>query len=122
MRGTVPTLHCDHEDGCTEWTVDWYTLTADNWRDLMRGWKYDPYGDGDSALCSKHAGEPQPRPGEPRAMPKFWLDGFAEDGVPRWASLQAWDEASDEDTALQIKARARQIAASGDPQAGGEHR
>lgn len=45
-------------------------------------------------------------------IPQFWLDGFAEDGVPNWAALQAWDEARDEDTVMEIKARAREIASA----------
>jgi hypothetical protein len=44
-------------------------------------------------------------------MPEDWLNAFAEQGVPNWAALQAWNEASDDDTVVQIKARARQIAA-----------
>lgn len=43
-------------------------------------------------------------------MPEFWVDGFAVTGIPRWAALQAWNEASDDDTVLDIKRRAVQIA------------
>lgn len=47
------------------------------------------------------------------AMPQDWLDAFAEQGVPNWAALRAWNEAADDDTAAQIKARAREIAQGG---------
>jgi len=49
---------------------------------------------------------------EKGAIPQFWLDGFAEQGVPNWAALQAWNEAADDDTVMEIKARAREIAVS----------
>lgn len=52
-------------------------------------------------------------------MPRSWLDAFAEHGVPNWAALRAWDEAADDDTVMEIKARARQIAAVAGPQRDG---
>lgn len=42
---------CDNETGCTEWILDYYTLTVDNWRELMAGWEYDPHDPEDFALC-----------------------------------------------------------------------
>lgn len=55
MRGRMPAIFCDAEEGCTEWTIDWYVGTADNWRELMSGWMYDPYQAPDVALCPDHA-------------------------------------------------------------------
>lgn len=56
MRGTFPIITCDHEDGCDQWTLDWYRALASNWRDLMAdGWQYDPYALGDSQFCPEHA-------------------------------------------------------------------
>jgi hypothetical protein len=59
MRGTVPILTCDHEDGCDSWVVDNYELGVEEWRVLMRGWKYDPYANRDAAICPEHKGDPR---------------------------------------------------------------
>lgn len=52
----VPVQMCDHEDGCTEWMIDYYALYADNWTDFLGGWQFDPYSpcDRDLALCPEH--------------------------------------------------------------------
>jgi hypothetical protein len=55
VKSTIPTLHCDHESGCPEWTPDWYELTCSNWRDLLDGWDYDPYRDPDASFCPEHS-------------------------------------------------------------------
>ena len=56
MRGTVPTIHCDDEHGCTEWLVDYYELGVSNWREFMDPeWIFDPYRDKDRAFCGYHA-------------------------------------------------------------------
>lgn len=55
MRGTAPIITCDHEDGCPEWTVDWYEALASNWRELMPGWQYEPRRDTVPHLCPEHA-------------------------------------------------------------------
>lgn len=58
MKGTFPIITCDDEDGCDQWTVDWYTALATNWRSLMEpGWQYDPYRPADDQLCPQHATE-----------------------------------------------------------------
>lgn len=57
MRGTVPILSCDHKDGCDNWVVDNYELGVTNWREVLRGWEYDPYADRDAAYCPEHKGE-----------------------------------------------------------------
>lgn len=58
MRGTFPIITCDAEDGCSEWTLDWYEATASNWRELMaKGWVYDPYHPDAPQLCPEHAVE-----------------------------------------------------------------
>lgn len=55
MRTTFPIITCDAEDGCPEWTLDWYEALASNWRDLMEpGWTYDPYRATAPQLCPKH--------------------------------------------------------------------
>jgi hypothetical protein len=59
MRGTIPTLHCDHEDGCDAWVVDEYELGATNWRDALPGWVYDPYTDREAATCPEHKEGPR---------------------------------------------------------------
>lgn len=58
MKGNTPTLHCDAETGCDEWTVDYYEVTASN-VDGVRitshrrapGWTSAD----DQDLCPKHA-------------------------------------------------------------------
>lgn len=35
--GTIPILTCDQEDGCDEWTVDYYTVGASVPK-LPEGW------------------------------------------------------------------------------------
>lgn len=58
MRATFPIITCDHEDGCDQWALDWYTATASNWRSLMaEGWDYNPYAPGDEQFCPGHAAE-----------------------------------------------------------------
>lgn len=57
MKGTVPIVTCDHEDGCDEWMIDNWEMGVSNWRDLMPGWTYDPYKDNDDALCPEHSRE-----------------------------------------------------------------
>ena len=53
--GTIPIQTCDHEDGCDEWTIDYYELTASNWRELTPGWVFERPSD--KALCPTHAAE-----------------------------------------------------------------
>lgn len=59
MRGTFPIITCDSEDGCDQWTLDWYEALASNWRDLMEeGWRYNrynPYRPDEPQLCPEHA-------------------------------------------------------------------
>lgn len=59
MRTSAPIITCDSEDGCDQWTLDWYEAAASNWQELMApGWQYDPYNwlDGQQ-LCPEHASE-----------------------------------------------------------------
>lgn len=59
MKGTFPIITCDHEDGCPEWTLDWYEALVSNWRDLMeKGWQYDPHKRDAPQLCPEHADAP----------------------------------------------------------------
>ncbi len=55
MRGTAPIITCDHEDGCPEWVIDYYSGLASNWAELMPGWQYEPYRDSMPHLCPEHA-------------------------------------------------------------------
>lgn len=56
MRGTFPIITCDSEDGCSEWTLDWYEALASNWRELMEpDWYYNPYKLAEPQLCPAHA-------------------------------------------------------------------
>lgn len=56
MKGTFPIITCDHEDGCDQWTLDWYSALASNWREAMDpGWSYNPYALEDEHLCPEHA-------------------------------------------------------------------
>lgn len=55
MKGTVPIVTCDHEDGCDEWMLDHYEMCVDNWKDFLDGWAYDPYRYRDDAFCPEHA-------------------------------------------------------------------
>lgn len=57
MRGIVPILSCDHEDGCTEWIIDEYELGIAEWREGMPGWTYNPYKSRDSSYCPDHKKE-----------------------------------------------------------------
>lgn len=58
MKGSFPILVCDHEDGCDQWTLDWYEALASNWRELMvPGWQYEPYRDQVPHLCPDHNSE-----------------------------------------------------------------
>lgn len=44
--GTFPIVCCDHEAGCDQWTLDWWSVLVSNWRELMApGWQFDPYHD-----------------------------------------------------------------------------
>jgi hypothetical protein len=52
--GAIPILQCDHEDGCEEYITNYYEMCADNWRERMPGWYFDPYEDVDTAYCPKH--------------------------------------------------------------------
>lgn len=53
---TVPVQTCDDEDGCDRWMIDYYALCANNWKDFLDGWQFDPYSphDRDLALCTEH--------------------------------------------------------------------
>jgi len=51
VRGTVPILTCDSEFGCDGWIIDQYELGVKEWREIMRGWTYNPYKDRDAAFC-----------------------------------------------------------------------
>lgn len=56
MRATFPIITCDSEDGCDQWTLDWYSALADNWRKLMTpGWRYNPHRADEPQLCPEHA-------------------------------------------------------------------
>jgi hypothetical protein len=57
MRGTLPILTCDSEDGCDMYVTNQYELGVKEWRDIMRGWAYDPYKDRDASLCPVHKDE-----------------------------------------------------------------
>lgn len=59
MRGVTPTLHCDAEVGCDDWTVDYYATDAysvDGVRltltERAPGWRSN---DKDEDLCPEHA-------------------------------------------------------------------
>ncbi len=55
MRSTFPIITCDSEDGCSEWTLDWYEALASNWQELMaEGWRYNPYRADEPQLCPVH--------------------------------------------------------------------
>ena len=57
MRATFPIITCDSEDGCDQWTLDWFDALAGNWRTLMApGWQFDPHSDAPH-LCPEHAKE-----------------------------------------------------------------
>lgn len=58
MKGTFPIITCDSEDGCDQWTLDWYEGSASNWRELMQGWHYNPHDwQHDEQLCPRHLAE-----------------------------------------------------------------
>jgi hypothetical protein len=58
-RGTFPIITCDDENGCPEWTLDWFTANVRNWREFMEpGWIYDPYASTDETFCPEHAQTP----------------------------------------------------------------
>jgi hypothetical protein len=58
MRATFPIITCDHEDGCDQWTLDWYSALVDNWRDLLEpGWSYNPHAIDGEQMCPEHAEE-----------------------------------------------------------------
>lgn len=55
MRSTFPIVTCDSEDGCDQWTLDWYSALASNWRELMAdGWQYNPHRLDEPQLCPEH--------------------------------------------------------------------
>lgn len=55
MKCSFPIISCDSEDGCPNWTLDWYESLASNWRELMEpGWQYDPQGYDAGQLCPDH--------------------------------------------------------------------
>jgi hypothetical protein len=59
-KGTFPIITCDHEDGCDQWTLDWYEAQVNNWQQVMdAGWFYEPhpYGNDKPQLCPNHAAE-----------------------------------------------------------------
>jgi hypothetical protein len=51
MRGTLPIITCDSEYGCDRWVTDNYELGVKEWREIMRGWTYNPHKDRDTAYC-----------------------------------------------------------------------
>lgn len=59
-RSETPTLHCDSEDGCSNWDVDYYETTASS-VDGVRvtkdqrapGWRCTD----DEDMCAEHATE-----------------------------------------------------------------
>lgn len=57
MKATAPIITCDDESGCTEWEIDYYEMTAMNWRELMGEWKYNPYDSTADIYCPYHAKE-----------------------------------------------------------------
>ena len=58
MRSTAPIIVCDFEDGCDQWTMDWYSSLVTNWRECMEpGWIYNPYRVDEPQLCPAHAAE-----------------------------------------------------------------
>lgn len=61
MRGTAPIITCDHEDGCDQWVIDWYSALASNWRELMpSGWRYNPHRPDEPQMCPDHADRTEP--------------------------------------------------------------
>jgi hypothetical protein len=55
VKGNMPVLYCDAEEGCAEWMIDHRAMDVDNWRELVpEGWTYDPYKDAEAALCPYH--------------------------------------------------------------------
>lgn len=57
MKASAPIVTCDDESGCTEWEIDYYEMTAMNWRELMGDWKYNPYDPAADIYCPYHAKE-----------------------------------------------------------------
>lgn len=58
MQTTFPIITCDDDSGCDQWTLDWYTALASNWRELMQpGWTYDPHHPDRPQLCPEHTAE-----------------------------------------------------------------
>jgi hypothetical protein len=56
MNGHFPIITCDFEDGCDQWTLDWYNALVTNWRQLMTpGWQYEPHRRNSLHLCPEHA-------------------------------------------------------------------
>lgn len=60
MRASAPTLHCDAEDGCDRWDIDFYEQSASKvgetritLRERAPGWKSDDLYD----YCPQHAPE-----------------------------------------------------------------
>lgn len=47
-----------HEYGCYAWEIDHWSMGVMNWRELLTGWKYDPYNFGADMFCPEHAKDP----------------------------------------------------------------
>ena len=72
MKATFPIITCDFEDGCDQWTLDWYSALASNWRELMEpGWSYNPYKPNTDQLCPRHAADAR-RQGEGPFCEETW--------------------------------------------------
>jgi hypothetical protein len=69
MKGTMDVLYCDAEEGCGEWMPDYYAMDVSNWRDLLKGWTYNPYQDREAALCRYHS--PQAVAAREAGYPEF---------------------------------------------------
>lgn len=63
MQGKTPTIHCDADDGCGAWDVDYYAATASTVGGVQitateraPGWLSDGLYD----YCPEHAATPTP--------------------------------------------------------------
>lgn len=57
-RASAPTLHCDHEGGCDEWTIDDLGLYVDSVNGVRLSARHRALGwttVGDEDFCSEHA-------------------------------------------------------------------
>ncbi len=55
MKATFPIITCDSEDGCDQWTLDWYEALVSNWRESMEpGWHYNANRPDEPQLCPTH--------------------------------------------------------------------